>query len=241
MNNKCMTLGELDIFRRLDAFRTLKKAYRGHQILHLVVDSSAWNNRFRTETVEIPMSQTLDKIFDTPVFSKTHESFMKTLLYNLYVPDKDNTYYWEGQAGGIEGLNQDTWVVVYIAQVKTALAPFPYKYHISCKGDDIRISFAIPDGVILETPMLVITNQIIDSIQRVLSKFGHKINIQESYGLSVYYAFSKYSSVDRVEMPQTFRKIQKVHGANNALIPTLEEYIASTFSNAHTACKQIRA
>lgn len=38
-------------------------------------------------------------------------------------------------------------------------------------------------------------------------------------------------------MPQTFRKIQKVHGANNAFLPTLDEYIASTFSNAHSACK----
>lgn len=229
-NEQCMTLGELDIFRRLDAFRTLKKAYRGHQILHLVVDSSAWNNRFRPETVDIPMAHTLDRIFDYPIFSKTHKSL-------VYVPDKGGTYYWRGQAGGIEGLNQDTWVVVYIAQVKTALHRFPYKHHISCKGDDIRISFAIPDGVLQETTMLQIKNQLIESIRTVLSQFGHKINIQESYGSSVYYAFSKYSSINRVEMPQTFRKIQKVHGANNAFLPTLDEYIASTFSNAHSACK----
>lgn len=200
----------------------LKTVFRGF-VLHLVVDSSAWNNRFRPETVDIPMAHTLDRIFDYPIFSKTHKSL-------VYVPDKGGTYYWRGQAGGIEGLNQDTWVVVYIAQVKTALHRFPYKHHISCKGDDIRISFAIPDGVLQETTMLQIKNQLIESIRTVLSQFGHKINIQESYGSSVYYAFSKYSSINRVEMPQTFRKIQKV-------LPTLDEYIASTFSNAHSACE----
>lgn len=170
------------------------------------------------------MSHTLDKVFNYPIFSKTHLAFMKSLMY---VPDKEGNYHWKGQAGGIEGLNQDTWVVVYIA----------HKYHIFCKGDDIRISFGIPEGVLTDIPMLAIKNQLIESIRRFLAQFGHKINIQESYRSSVYYAFSKYSSINRVEMPQTCRKMQKVHGANNALLPTLDKFIASTFSNAHSACK----
>uniref|UniRef100_A0A8D9EQ96 Large structural protein n=1 Tax=Cacopsylla melanoneura TaxID=428564 RepID=A0A8D9EQ96_9HEMI len=154
-NEQCMTIGELEIFRKLDSFRNLYKAYRGHKILHLVVDSSAWNNRFRSQTVDIPMAHTLDRIFDARVFGKTHLAFEKSLVY---VPDKAETYYWKGQAGGIEGLNQDTWVVTYIAQIKTALENFPYQHHIFCKGDDIRISFAIPDNVLEETPMITITS-----------------------------------------------------------------------------------
>lgn len=88
-----------DIFRRLDAFRTLKKAYRGHQILHLVIDSSAWNNRFRPETVDIPMSHTLYKVFDYPIFSKTHQAFTKSLIY---VPYKGGTHFWKVRLGGLK-------------------------------------------------------------------------------------------------------------------------------------------
>lgn len=106
-----------------------------------------------------------------------------------------------------------------------------------CKGDDVRISFAIPCKVLEGTTMSHLKNQIITEIATTLKSFGHKINIQESYGSSIYYAFSKYASLGRVELPQSFRKIQKVHGANNAFLPTLDDYIASTFSNAHSVCK----
>lgn len=233
-NEDCMTLGELEIFRRLAGFRTLHKAYAGHEILHLAVDSSTWNNHFRRETVDIPMQQTLDRVFGENIFGKTHLAFQKTLIY---VPDKSGTWSWLGQEGGIEGLNQDTWVVVYLGQIKSALEKFSYPYHVFCKGDDVRISFAIPCKVLEGTTMSNLKNQIITEIALTLKSFGHKINIQESYGSSTYYAFSKYASIGRVELPQSFRKIQKVHGANNAFLPTLDDYIASTFSNAHSACK----
>lgn len=40
-----------------------------------------------------------------------------------------------------------------------------------------------------------------------------------------------------IELSQVCRKIQKCHGANNAFIATLDEYIASAYSNAHSSCK----
>ncbi|AJG39051.1 polymerase [Lishi spider virus 1] len=233
-DEQAMTLGELDIFRRLSALRRLKSAYTAHEIIHIVVDASAWNNHFRSETVDFPMEHTLDKVFGTKIFSKTHKAYEKTLMF---VPDHGTTYSWEGQGGGIEGLNQDTWVVVYLAQIKTALDPFGYKYHIFCKGDDLRVSLAIPKTVLRTTSMLDIKNNLVKAISTTMKEFGHKINVEESYGSSKFYAFSKIASLGTVELPQTLRKIQKVYGANNAFIPTLDDYIASTFSNAHSACK----
>ena len=34
------------------------------------------------------------------------------------MPDVSETYTWYGQDGGIEGVNQDTWVYVYIEHIR---------------------------------------------------------------------------------------------------------------------------
>lgn len=233
-DEQAMTLGELPLLRKLDSFRKLYKSYRGHKILYIVIDAEAWNNKFRRETVDIPMQHTLDPLHGTSTHGKTHLNYQKTLFY---VPNNPTSYYWEGQGGGIEGLNQDTWVIVYIAQIKTALDDMGIPYHILCKGDDLRIAAAIPPTVHKVRAMSEIKNDIVSRISTTMRAFGHTIKIMESYGSSKYFAFSKAASIESIELPQGFRKIQKCYGASNALLATVDEYIASTFSNAHSACK----
>lgn len=233
-DEQAMTMSELDLLRRLRAFRSLYKAYPGYKIVYVVIDASKWNNRFRDLTVDVPMSEFLDKIFDYPIFSKTHCLYKKTLVY---VPDGTEVYSWDGQAGGIEGQNQDTWVVTYLAQLKVALEGLNVRYHLLCKGDDVRIAIAIPEKTLETVPMRQMKNLIVARISEKMKDFGHVIKIEESYGSCRYFAFSKSASCDHVELPQGFRKIQKCYGASNAFIPTLDEYIAATFSNAHSACK----
>ncbi|DAZ90596.1 polymerase [Supella longipalpa mononega-like virus 2] len=233
-DEQAMTLSELDILRKLRAFRVLHKAYKKHTLLYVVLDLSKWNNKFRKETVDDVMDQTLDKIFDYPIFSRTHQLYQKTFVY---IPDGDTTYSWDGQDGGIEGQNQDTWVVTYIGMIKSALEGIQYPYHILVKGDDCRIAFAIPDTSLEETSMLKIKNAIVSQLARRLKDLGHTLKVEESYGSSKYFAFSKSASCGNIELPQTYRKIQKCYGASNAFLPTLDEYIAATFSNAHSSCK----
>lgn len=233
-DEQAMTLGELELVRRLHAYRHLIKAYPGHKILYIVIDASSWNNHFRRETVDRVMSKTLDRIYDTTIFGKTHLAFNKTLFY---VPNEPVSYSWDGQGGGIEGLNQDTWVITYIAQIKTALEDMDIKSHIFCKGDDLRVAVAVPPEVHKTRNMHGLKNEIVKRISDTMKDFGHKIKVMESYGSSRYFAFSKCASIDDIELPQGFRKIQKCYGASNAMIATLDEYIASTFSNAHSTCR----
>jgi hypothetical protein len=90
----------------------------------------------------------------------------------------------------------------------------------------------------LETqPLTEIQNVLVDRIAAVMEGFGHTIKVDDSYGSETYFTFSKSASIGTIELPQTFRKIQKCHGANNAFLPTLDEYIAATYSNAHSACR----
>lgn len=180
------------------------------------------------------MQDTLCKIFASSVFGKTHEAYEKTFFY---VSDGPHTYYWYGQRVGIEGLNQYTWMTAYINQMRVAMDGFPFRYHILCKGDDMRIVVLIPEEQNDDAIIRGLKNDIVSHISITASEFGHKINTEESYALCRYFSFSKAASMDNIELPQTFRKIQKAYGANNAFINTLDDYIASTYSNGHSACK----
>lgn len=232
-DEQAMTLSELALAKKLQAFRNITKAYRGYQAIYINIDASSWNNHFRDETVRPIAKETLDRIFGTNLFCKTHEAYQNTLVY---VPDETATWFWNGQEGGIEGLNQDTWVWVYINQIKVALEEVDVRYHLLCKGDDLRVVILVPPDRIREEGVHKIKDRAVEAISRVSALLGHSIKVNDSYGSAHYLAFSKAASVGTIELPQVFRKIQKVYGANNAFIPTLDEFIGSTFSNAHSAC-----
>lgn len=117
-HEQAMSLSELDLVKKRHVFRNLYKAYRGHRILYVLIHAKAWNNHFRRVTVDVVVRETSDRIFSVNIFSKTHLAYQRTLVY---IPNGQQGYYWQGQDGGIEGLNQGTWVIVYIAQIKTPL------------------------------------------------------------------------------------------------------------------------
>lgn len=150
------------------------------------------------------MTATLDPIYGTTIFGKTHMAYQRALMY---VPDKSGTWYWNGQDGGIEGLNQDTWVLVYIAQIKSALAGIEFPYHILCKGDDMRVCFAVPPSIYTQRPIAQVREELVGRISKALGDLGHTIKKEESYGSETYFAFSKAASIHNIEMPQTLRKI----------------------------------
>lgn len=233
-DEQAMTLSELDLTKVLHSFRHLEEAYKGYRVLYITLDASSWNNHFRKETVDDLMVNTLSKIYNHQVFSNTHK-FYKNCLH--YVPDGDVTYYWEGQDGGIEGLNQDTWVITYIAQIKTTLHDKNLRYHIMCKGDDFRLAVLIPKANLEDKSLKEYKDDIVKTISLRAKDLGHKIKVEESFGSAKYFMFSKHASIEKVEMPETIRKIMKCHGSNNSFINTCDEYIGSTFSNAHSACK----
>lgn len=233
-DEQSMTMSEIDISKRLYAYRTILKAYKGYKVLYVNFDSSGWNNCFRDETVCPVIRETLSNIFGNNVMHRIHEGYEKSLYM---IPDGDNTYHWEGQQGGIDGLNQYAWVWVYVNQIKYAMKDLPVKYHMLCKGDDMRLAILIHPTMLTVNTMKHYHELIVNRVETVAKEFGHEIKVQESYGSEKYFTFSKNASIGTIELPQGFRKIQKVYGANNAMIAVLDEYIASSFSNAHSSCR----
>lgn len=233
-SEQVMTSTELEIEHKLHAFRNLHKAYTNHTILYISIDASSWNNRFRSNTVDAVHKEYLDKIFGISLFGKTHLAFEKSLIY---IPDENGVYSWQGQLGGIEGLNQDTWVTIYLPMIHAALRNCQYKYYLLCKGDDMRVALIIPPKALKGTSIKVIQRDILSQISSFLKKVGHVVKIDECYGSQSLFAFSKNPSVNGICLPQGFRKIMKAYGANNALLCTLDDNISSTLSNAHSAAR----
>ncbi|UHM27545.1 MAG: RNA-dependent RNA polymerase [Sanya chuvirus 1] len=234
---QALTLSEIEIARKLYSIRVIQHAFPGYKAITMVVDASTWCSKMRSEFIDVVSKETLDKMFDVRHFGRTMECFQKTLFY---VPDeKKPVEYWKGQLGGIEGLNQGVWEICWTPGLQVIMERELKGLKIIkfVKGDDTKIAVLVPNHLLETTPLLDIKNRVIRVIAEGAKMMGHSINQEESYGSLRYFSFSKNASVDDIELPQGFRKIQKTYGANNAFMPTSDEYISSAFSNAHSTCR----
>lgn len=232
--DQAMAIDEIALQKKLRSFRNMFLAYEPYHLLYVNIDASSWCSHMREETIDFAMKKTLDKIYNNKTFGKTQLAYQKTLIY---VPDGDKVHYWDGQLGGIEGLNQDTWVVAYIAQIKASLHDIKYKFYMLCRGDDLRLIFCIPKREVELEPLLDVKNRILKVLSDNMLLLGQEVKIEDSYGSERFFTFCKQASVQNIELSQSYRKIQKCYGANNAFLETLDEYIAASFSNGHSAAK----
>ncbi|UAJ23570.1 Ambylomma dissimile mivirus RNA dependent RNA polymerase [Amblyomma dissimile mivirus] len=229
-----MTQGEIDVAKKLLGFRMLKFAHPGFSMIILQIDASSWNSRFRHESVAPIVQHVLDCAFNVEIFSKTHEAFEMSFVY---MPDGAKTYSWDGQLGGVEGLQQYTWVFTYIHHIKVCMEEHPYPFYILCKGDDLRIAVMIPPQALEKQPIDDLKKSILKSLSTQAAEMGHVLKVEDSYASECYFAYSKNTFINDVEQPQAFRKIQKCHGANNAFLSTIDDYVSTAMSNAHSASK----
>nr|UVF58767.1 MAG: L protein [Salarius guttatus piscichuvirus] len=233
--DQAMTLDNLSLVKRLYTFRNLATLYKGWRVLYINFDVSGWCGNFRHETVEPIAADVLDAAFGTDrFFSKTQQAYENGFFY---LPDKLGTYHWEGQHGGIEGLNQYTWMTVYIPQMRYALNEFGLHYFVMAYGDDYKAALLIPPDQ-KDIDISVLREKVVAAVSNTARiEFGQNMKYFDSYGSETYISFCKHASVNACEMPQGVRKIQKCYGATNAFLPTLDDYISSAFSNAHAAAK----
>ncbi|AJG39057.1 polymerase [Tacheng Tick Virus 4] len=232
-DEQAMTLSELALTKKLYAYRNLKKLYPQHRIVMINFDASGWNNKFRRDTTDRVLASTLDPIFNVHLYRKTQAAYERSMIY---VPDPLHPTAWDGQLGGIEGLNQDSWVIIYLAQIKYAFRNIEYATHMLVKGDDLRVCVAIPSYMHTEDEITKVIRDLVARVADTAKEFGHEIKITDSYASEAVFTFSKTIYVGNITLPFSFRKIQKTYGVNNAFLPVLDDYIASSFSNAHSAC-----
>lgn len=233
-DSDAMTLSEISLSKKLFAFRNMSRAYERFAQIIICVDASGWNSRLRNAAIGPISAVSLDAVFGEHMFTQAHEAYHNSYFY---LPDVDRVYTWEGQQGGVEGQDTYIWVHAYIQHLKIVMTHFGYPYRLLVKGDDARLVILIPPQYLEDETIDQIRSRLVDRITVLSAEFGYQMKPEDSYGSAEYCSFSKNTFILNSEMPQSFRKIQKAHGANNAFMNTLDDYAASSFSNCHSAAK----
>lgn len=233
-DSDAMTLSEISLSKKLFAFRNMSRAYEKFSQIIICIDASGWNSRLRNAAIGPISAASLDAVFGEHLFTQAHEAYHNTYFY---LPDVDRVYTWPGQEGGVEGQDTYIWVHAYIQHLKIVMTHFGYPYRLLVKGDDARLVILVPPQYLDVESIDQIRTRLVTRITQLSAEFGYQMKPEDSYGSVNYCSFSKNAFLGNVEMPQSFRKIQKAYGANNAFMNTIDDYAASSFSNCHSASK----
>ncbi|UVF62173.1 MAG: RNA-dependent RNA polymerase [Bat faecal associated chuvirus 3] len=234
--DQTMTPNELTMMKKLYAFRIFNKVYPGHTLLQVSFDFSKWNNSMRHESIDIPAKELLDPWFDKPIFSKTMKAYHNTLFY---YSDGIRTKSWEGQLGGIDGMNQFTWSFIFLGGIKQALEQLGVLYQVNVKGDDVRAVIAIPSSGLKNVNQIEeIKNRILAQLQNLCGAMGWKLNPHECFVSLSLIATSKQYQVNDCWLSASTKKMAKALSLSNLLYPTLEDIVGNIFSICHSACSQ---
>lgn len=233
--DQLLTPDELTMIKKLYSFRHMHKLYPNSTILQVSFDFSKWNNSMRSASIDRPAGYVLDRLFQTNLYGKTMKAYEHSFVYY-----KDHQYqrYWEGQQGGIEGLNQATWSMVFLAGIKSALEQVGSIYQVTVKGDDVRAALVIPNAVLQEQSLNDVRDNIMHHLQVLCRDMGWSLNPQESFVSLGLICTSKQYQVKDTWLPASMKKMMKAESLANLIFPTTEDIVASVFSTAHSASAQ---
>ncbi|UHK03046.1 MAG: RNA-dependent RNA polymerase [Guiyang chuvirus 1] len=235
--DQLMTPDELTAIKRLYSFRALRRLHPKQPVLQVSFDFSKFNNNMRHESIDQIAGNVLDKFFGTPLWSKTMEAFKRMLVYFL---DRHRSRYWKGQEGGIEGLNQATWSLIFLAGIKYALGSTTKVYQVTVKGDDVRAAIVLPVEGENITPSYLERQRdlILQKMQELCKEVGWQLNPQECFVSMSLIATSKQYQINESWLPSASKKMLKIESLSNVLFPSLEDIVANIYSNCHSACSQ---
>ena len=233
--DQLMTPDELQMLRKLFSFRHFNKMYPNHKLIQVSFDFSKWNNNMREESIDKPAKETLDKWFGRKFHGKTMKAYKYTLFY---YKDMLRSDFWEGQLGGIEGLNQATWSVLFLCGIKQALEGLGVTYQLTVKGDDVRAALVIPESEFKTQGVIRIRDNILTQLSYLCNDMGWQLNPHECFVSLSVIATSKQYQVNDTFLPSGVKKMLKMESLSNLIFPTTEDMVASIFSTAHSACSQ---
>lgn len=125
--------------------------------------------------------------------------------------------------------------------MKESLERIGYKYHITVKGDDVRMSLLIPNEELTDKGFKAIRKEIMDEMQSKCAKLGWELNPNESFVALTLVCTSKQYIVKDTWLPCVAKKIMKTTAISNVVFPTLVDHISNIYSVAHSACAQSTA
>jgi len=233
--DQAMTCGELELKKRLHALTTLRKLSPDHEWINIDIDVKGWNGGFRHETVA-PIGKVMDQIFGTSVYEKTMKLYEHTLVVNKGVNGLTG---WQGQLGGIEGQNQDTWVIAYLSQLHAIFSSLAYKYYLMDMGDNLVVRLAVHKNELMAAGgPAQFAQKLAQKVGVSIKAYGHDMKPDESTGSHNAFIFCHQYSVRGVQIMSHFRKAGKMSGISDAFFPLPDNYIGCSMSTAHATVEQ---
>ncbi|QIH31161.1 polymerase [Hancheng leafhopper mivirus] len=237
--DQLLTPDELSIIRKMYSFRHFGGMYPDHTLMQVSFDFSKWNNNMRSASIDVPAGAVLDPWFGVHLYCKTMMAYENALVYYT---DQHRTRYWEGQLGGIEGLNQATWSLFFLGGIKHMLEERGLIYQVTVKGDDVRAAIAVPNSQLKDQHSIEsMKNNILNDLSLLCQRMGWELNPHECFVSLSVIATSKQYQVNNTWLPASTKKAMKMASLSNLVFPTLEDVVSSIFSTAHSTCAQATA
>lgn len=127
---------------------------------------------------------------------------------------------------------------MFLAGLKESMEKIGYRYHITVKGDDVRMSILIPTQELRAIGFSNLRRRLMDEMRDKCTKMGWQLNPNESFVSLSILCTSKQYLVQDTWLPSAAKKIMKCGAVTNVVFPTLVDHVATVYSVAHSACAQ---
>lgn len=221
------------------------------------LDYSAWNNHQRKEATD-PVFRVMGEFFGLPnLFTRTHEFFQRSWIY---FPDRadqiflnpegtpyspNHQFFWEGQAGGLEGLRQKGWTLLNLLMILKESKIRNTKVTVLAQGDNqvVNTSYPIPGRptkdalaqfmIQIQRNNTAIMNAILDGT----TKLGLTLNREETMVSSEYLNYGKVPLIRGQMFPLETKRWSRTTSLTNDQLPSFGNILSSVSTNALTVCQ----
>ncbi|AHZ45724.1 L protein [Xiburema virus] len=220
------------------------------------VDYEKWNNhqrRLSNQAVFRVMGQFLGY---PNLISRTHEFFEKSWIYyagrcdrlwtdgNKIGSSGSGRYFWNGQAGGLEGLRQKGWSILNYLVIEREAKMRNTVVKVLAQGDNqtITTTYKIQSTRTKEELKDALANicknnqAILDGIIEGTKKLGLIINFDETVQAADYMNYGKVPIYQGVIRGLTGKRWSRANFVTNDQLPSFANVLSSISTNALTAC-----
>ena len=201
------------------------------RVLFFRLDISGWNSAFRDKSCVL-VTSLLDKIHGSGFYATVMPAFQNT---SFYAPTGTGCEHWDGQQGGIEGLHQYTWVILYEAALHLTLEQLGFKAETLVRGDDWIAAIHIPRKTLSYQGFPFVVQSVKEALKSACNAIGQTMKYTESFASPHLYSFGKTFILKGVWGSLLLKKGGKIHPFDNSILPTVFESVGAIYSNVHSA------
>ncbi|AJR28499.1 polymerase [Rochambeau virus] len=221
------------------------------------IDYEKWNNHQRDES-----NKSIFRVMDNflgynNLISRTHEIFQKSWIYYAGRSDvlerrgnkivdisPEGCFFWEGQAGGLEGLRQKGWTAVSFLVVERESRKRNTLVKVLAQGDNQIVTTHFKtrktrtSGELVESLIEIRRNNdiLMQSIVNGTNRLGLIINDDETVKSTDFLIYGKVPIIRSQMKGLPIKRWSRVNCVTNDQLPSMGSVLSSATTNALTTC-----